>query len=63
MNLRLSQAADDSIEAVPSQNEKLDQWSPAQLAQKQDKESSPAQGKPLTTGWNPAEVWRRRIKR
>lgn len=63
MSLRQIQAADDSIEAVPSQEEKLDQWSPAELAQKQDKESSPAHGEPRSTGWNPAEVWRRRIKR
>ena len=63
MSLRQLQTADDSIEAVTSQEEKLDQWSPAQLALKQDKESSPAKGGSLTTGWNPAEVWRQRIKR
>ena len=63
MSLRHIQAADDSIEAVTSQKEKQDQWSPAHLALKQDKESSPAKGEPPTTGWNPAEVWRRRIKR
>jgi len=63
MSLRQLQTADDSIEAVTSQEEKLDQWSPAQLAQKQDKAFSPAHGEPLATGWNPAEVWRRRIKR
>jgi hypothetical protein len=63
MSLRHIKTADDSIEAVPSQKDKLDQWSPAQLALKQDKESSPAKGGSLTTGWNPAEVWRQRIKR
>jgi hypothetical protein len=63
MSLRHIKTADDSTEAVPSREDKLDQWSPAQLALKQDKESSPAKGKAPTTGWNPAEVWRRRIKR
>lgn len=63
MSLRHIQAADDSIEAVPTQEEKFDQWSPARLVQKQDKESSPAHDELPTTGWSPAEVWRQRIKR
>ena len=63
MSLRQIKAADDNIEAVPSQEEELDQWSPAQLAKNQDKESRPADKAMSATGWNPAEVWRQRIKR
>ena len=63
MSLRQMKTADDSVNAVPRQEEQLEQWSPAQLAQKQVKESNPANGESQTAGWNPAEVWRDRIKR